>query len=79
LGHLYVAAFPNAFLNTARIGEYNENGTVVNGALISGLNGVENLVVVIPEPSTVSLILLAFATVTVFKSKKRGQLSPSAL
>jgi hypothetical protein len=48
-------------LDRGTVGEYTTSGDVLNASLISGLDVPESLVVVVPEPSSVSLVVLGLA------------------
>jgi hypothetical protein len=41
------------------IGEYTTSGDTVNASLVSGLDGPLGIAVVVPEPATGSLLLIA--------------------
>jgi len=71
LGHLFIASQPSPFFASSDVGEYNQDGTVVNASLISGLGDVENLVVIVPEPSSVCLTIFAFSVFGVVKALVR--------
>jgi hypothetical protein len=40
------------------VGEYTTSGGMLNAALISGLDGSEDIAVVVPEPTILSLLAL---------------------
>jgi hypothetical protein len=56
------------------IGEYTTKGATVNPALISGLNSPFGIVVV-PEPSTWSLVGIGFALIVGFAVRRHKSVS----
>jgi DNA-binding beta-propeller fold protein YncE len=62
-GHIFVA---NQISGT--VGEYTVDGETINASLVSGLSSPQDLVVVVPEPSSLALLVLG---TSIFAPRRR--------
>lgn len=72
-GHLFVSSWIGNTDGT--VGEYTTGGQVINASLITGVGEPGPLVVVIPEPTNASLVLVGSACVVGFIASRRNQAS----